>query len=83
MSEAKTAEFYRRRAGQIAIPKDAFIDGARQPAVSGKVQVAQGEEGQVPDEARVAGRVRHRRADDLPIARDEDDDPLRALPVRG
>ena len=36
MTEAKTADFYHRRAGQIAIPKDAFIDGAWRPAISGK-----------------------------------------------
>ena len=37
MTEAKTADFYRRQAGQIAIPKDAFIDGAWRSALSGKV----------------------------------------------
>ena len=37
MTEAKTAAFYRDKAGRISIPKDAFIDGARRPAVSGKV----------------------------------------------
>jgi aldehyde dehydrogenase (NAD+)/gamma-glutamyl-gamma-aminobutyraldehyde dehydrogenase len=37
VSEAKTAAFYRDKAAQIAIPKQAFIDGAWRPAVSGKV----------------------------------------------
>jgi acyl-CoA reductase-like NAD-dependent aldehyde dehydrogenase len=37
MTEMRTAAFYREKAGQIAIPKDAFIDGGWRPAMSGKV----------------------------------------------
>ena len=37
MTEAKTAAFYRDKAARITIPRDAFIDGAPRPAVSGKV----------------------------------------------
>ncbi|MCB1501295.1 MAG: aldehyde dehydrogenase [Bauldia sp.] len=37
MTEAKTADFYHRRAGTLAIPRDAFIDGAFRPALSGAV----------------------------------------------
>lgn len=37
MTEAKTVDFYRQRAGTLKIPGDAFIDGRYRPAVSGKV----------------------------------------------
>jgi aldehyde dehydrogenase (NAD+)/gamma-glutamyl-gamma-aminobutyraldehyde dehydrogenase len=37
MTEAKTAEFYRRKAGAVQIPGRAFIDGKYCPAISGAV----------------------------------------------
>ena len=37
MTEAKTAEFYREKAGRVAIPNQAFIDGKYRPAASGAV----------------------------------------------
>jgi len=37
MTEMKTADFYRNKAGQVRLPSEAFIDGAYRPAASGAV----------------------------------------------
>ena len=37
MTETKTADYYRNKAGQVRLPNEAFIDGAFRPAASGAV----------------------------------------------